>query len=703
VSWQGKQLGNYKLEELIGKGGFGEVYRATETGLDRNVAVKILIGPEDFSDSARAKLLERFSQEARLIASLDHYNILPIFAYSHSEGTPYLVMPMMDKSLSHKLKESNGRIPFERVMYYTQSVCAGLQYAHERNIIHRDIKPPNILLSRDEARVVLADFGIARILSNVEDYTSTSVVIGSPLYMAPEQQSGTVGRRTDIYSLGLTVYELLTGYLPREHIYKPLVPPSRLRGDIPPVIDPIILRATAKDPDERFATPLEFANALYNALASVGIHNFKTAPVPHAGLDTATQAVPVRPTNPNRTDPLHVYPPTPNPLVPPTNPQPLYTQPTVNITPNSRTPNNLTPNGYTPNQVQNITPPAITPVPPVTEEKKEEKKRGIYFSCSVVFGAVIALAAAVAILILANSNANNPGSGSAATSVAVISTPTIANSNIEPPAISTRQPVPPTTVPPTTVPVPGIAPTNLPVTSIASAPTPTSPAQPSPTPRSFAVLGLAVLNRNTDQPQPSDSVTSAYLNQPLYLYIQVGGQTQPEDLIIKGLPGGDVPVQVQPGQNAFVFPLEQGLPLGSYQISLLFLGQETGNVVELSVTPAPTPTPTPIRTTAPPVQVTQPPTQVTQPPTATDTPIPARPPGTIVVTVQSSAGRLLSGIAVRISGAGGSASGTTSNGVFSASLAEGNYNISVACTGGTVQSSSRAISGGTISVTIRCT
>jgi serine/threonine-protein kinase len=703
--WQGKQLGNYRLEELIGKGGFGEVYRATELGLERSVAVKVLIGPEDISDNVRVKLLERFSQEARLIASLEHYNILPIFAYSQHEGIPYLVMPLMEKSLAQRLKEANGRLPFERVIYYTRQVCTGLQYAHDRNIIHRDIKPPNILLSRDESRVVLADFGIARILSNVSEYTNTSVVIGSPLYMAPEQQGGTIGKRTDIYSLGLTVYELLTGFLPREHIYKPLVPPSRLRGDIPPVIDPIFMRATAKDPDERFATALEFLNALDGALASVGFHQVKTAPAPHSGIDTATQAVPPRSTNPNRTDALPGYPPTPNPpspstygAVPSATPPPIYTLPTVNITPNPVTPNQAKPDSDIPGQGQ------VNPVAPATEEKKPERKRGIYFSCSVVLGAFFALAAAVTLLILATAGSNNSITGDS-TSVAVVATPTqvmdvqpvtvaggvpATTPSSQPPTVQAAL-LPESTPTPARNPTPILAPTNLPVV-----------AQPSPTPRTFAVLGFAMLNRNTDSPNPSDSVNAAYVNTPLYLFIQVGGQTQPEDLIIKGLPGGDVPVQVQPGQNAFVFPLEQGLPSGSYRITLLFLGQETGYVVELSVSEAPpSPTPAPVRaTTAPVIQTTQPPIQTTPPVVITTAP--PRPLGTIVVQVLSSAGRPLSGVRVSISGSGGTVSGVSASGSYSVQMPEGNYTVTVACTGGNRQASTRAISGGTINVTINC-
>ncbi len=268
MSWEGLSLGRYHLEKRIGRGGFGEVYRATEVGLDRRVAVKILSGPEDLNDNARKKLLERFGQEARIIAHLDHYNILPIFAFDQHEGTPYLVMPLMAKNLSQRLR--TGPLSLEEIVFYSGQAAAGLQYAHDQNIIHRDIKPPNLLLNEDERRLVIADFGIARILSSLNEMTMTSVIIGSPLYMSPEQSAGLVGRKGDIYSLALTIYEMITGLLPKEHAYKNLVPPSRIRPEVPPAMDIVILKALEKDPDLRYERVDIFAAELERALLSIG-------------------------------------------------------------------------------------------------------------------------------------------------------------------------------------------------------------------------------------------------------------------------------------------------------------------------------------------------------------------------------------------------------------------------------------------------
>jgi|GEM_PF-2127778 len=328
MSWEGLDLGRYHLQKRIGRGGFGEVYRATEVGLDRLVAVKILSGPEDLNDNARKKLLERFGQEARIIAHLDHYNILPIFAFDQFEGTPYLVMPLMAKSLSQRLRA--GPLSLEEIVFYCGQAAAGLQYAHDQNIIHRDIKPPNILLNEDERRLVIADFGIARILSSLNEMTMTSVIIGSPLYMAPEQSAGLVGRKGDIYSLGLTVYEMLTGLLPKEHAYKNLIPPSRIRPEIPPTMDIVVLKALEKDPDLRYERVDMFVWELERALLSIG-----RRPQPPAKaaprLQATDQTEAILPNVPKANTPSN--PTTPGPTIPPgsvtplAQPQPRLAQP----------------------------------------------------------------------------------------------------------------------------------------------------------------------------------------------------------------------------------------------------------------------------------------------------------------------------------------------------------------------------------------
>jgi serine/threonine protein kinase len=245
-----------------------EVYLAKDELMQRDVAVKVV-------SSAHADYIERFRREASAIGNLQHDHILP--AYDFGEQTPwhYLVMPYIDYcTLADKLKEQ-GPLSLEEAGELLQQIAGALQFAHDHGVIHRDIKPSNILL-RDDHYAYLADFGLAKSMEGTSKVTQTGVLLGTPEYMAPELADGPAGTGSDIYALGILLYQMLTGRTPfsgdsalaiylKQMREQPL-PPSRFNPAIPPSVDRVILRALEKDPRRRYSSASQLAQAYLRAL-----------------------------------------------------------------------------------------------------------------------------------------------------------------------------------------------------------------------------------------------------------------------------------------------------------------------------------------------------------------------------------------------------------------------------------------------------
>jgi len=257
----------YDVQDVLGRGGMGAVFRATEKKLDRQVAIKVL--PPELAVSG--DIVQRFQREARTAAKLDHPGIIPIYAVEDEGDLQYFVMKYVR---GHPLDDEldAGPMPIERAQRIIWEAAVALGHAHQRGVVHRDIKPGNIMMEGGE-RVLLTDFGISKAFEATTQFTATGAVIGTPSFMSPEQaKAGEVDGRSDQYSLALVGYQLLAGRLPFEDttvhtlLYKQIFeePPAlaELRPDVPPFLAAAIHRALAKDPASRFATMEEFANAV---------------------------------------------------------------------------------------------------------------------------------------------------------------------------------------------------------------------------------------------------------------------------------------------------------------------------------------------------------------------------------------------------------------------------------------------------------
>jgi len=263
----GTEIGNYRIVEKIGSGGMGVVYKAVDMHLDRVVAVKAL-NPEVSGNPA---LLERFRAEARAQAQLNHPNLATLYAFLVQDDVAYMVMEFVDGETFHAMVASRGAIPAEEAVPLFRQALAGIGHAHSHGIVHRDIKPSNIMVNRDGV-VKVMDFGLAKVTGN-HGITRTGVRLGTAYYMSPEQiLVKPVDFRSDIYSLGVTLYEMLTGQAPfradsefqilNDHVNTAPPPPSRLHPQIPGGIEHAVLKALAKDPDQRFQNVEQFSAAL---------------------------------------------------------------------------------------------------------------------------------------------------------------------------------------------------------------------------------------------------------------------------------------------------------------------------------------------------------------------------------------------------------------------------------------------------------
>src|SRR5262245_18012157 len=260
--------GRYELEELVGTGGMSSVYRAHDRLLDRKVALKVL--HEQYT--ADESYVGRFRHEARSVASLSHPNIVTVIDRGEHEGRQFIVFEYVEGENLKRLIQRRGTAPVATALELAIQIALRLSFAHQRGLVHRDVKPQNVLLNGD-GQAKVTDFGIARSLDVQHGMTQTGTVLGTSDYIAPEQAQGQrVDEHTDIYSLGVVLYELLTNEVPypgenfvavaMRHINEP--PPSirDKRPDVSPRLEAAVQRAMAKRPEDRFDTMLDFCHEL---------------------------------------------------------------------------------------------------------------------------------------------------------------------------------------------------------------------------------------------------------------------------------------------------------------------------------------------------------------------------------------------------------------------------------------------------------
>jgi serine/threonine protein kinase/tetratricopeptide (TPR) repeat protein len=322
-NWYGLQVGTllaerYRVERLISRGGMGAVFEATQLGLDRSVAVKVLLPSLSRDD----RMQERFRREAKSAAALRHPNIIQIYDYGISDHGPYIVMEFLRGHSLHQLL-SSGALTIAQAVNLMEQICSAIASAHAAGIIHRDLKPDNIVIERNPDGTELAkvlDFGIAKMRELEAEESDTRVtnltganIIGSPAYMSPEQSMGMeLDERSDVYALGIVLYEMLTGQTPFGKasagamlVHQVNTNPrsvKQLRTDIPEAIEAVVMKALAKDRQLRFATVTEFAQQLRRAFDDPAAYTTQTNLLPTAMLEDsfATSMTPLQNTGSRR-------------------------------------------------------------------------------------------------------------------------------------------------------------------------------------------------------------------------------------------------------------------------------------------------------------------------------------------------------------------------------------------------------------------
>ncbi len=261
--------GKYRVDRMVGKGGMGAVFLAHDLTLEREVAIKVL--PPDISMDAH--IVKRFQQEAKTAAKLDHTNIIPIYRVESEGGLNYFVMKYIAGTSLEDVLDQKQQLTIDYIQRVLWEAACALGHAHQRGVVHRDVKPANIMFDHD-GRVMLTDFGISKALQAASGFTGTGMIIGTPHYMAPEQaKGGTVDGRADQYSLGVVAYRMLTGELPYsgdsvhtilyKHIFEEVPRASGKRRDSPEFLTSAIARSLSKEADQRFPTMEEFATAVW--------------------------------------------------------------------------------------------------------------------------------------------------------------------------------------------------------------------------------------------------------------------------------------------------------------------------------------------------------------------------------------------------------------------------------------------------------
>jgi eukaryotic-like serine/threonine-protein kinase len=302
--------GRYRILRKLGSGGMANVYLAEDEELGRRVAIKIL----NDRHAADDQFVERFRREAKNAAGLSHPNIVSVYDRGEAEGTYYIAMEYLEgRSLKERII-AEGPLPISNAIEVTRQILGAVGFAHRRGIVHRDIKPHNVLLAEDgsgegDSRFKVTDFGISR--TTASQMTEAGSIVGTAQYLSPEQARGApVDQRSDIYSVGIVLYELLTGKLPftgetpleiaMKHLSEVPKPPSELRPEVPADLDMVVLRALAKDPEDRFESAVEMERELARVAGGAGVTaetaEAATAVLSGAGLsDTAPTMISRRP------------------------------------------------------------------------------------------------------------------------------------------------------------------------------------------------------------------------------------------------------------------------------------------------------------------------------------------------------------------------------------------------------------------------
>ncbi len=270
----GQKVDRYEIRELIGEGGMATVYKAYDTRLEREVAIKFTKRGA-FPPDHLEMILKRFEREAKSLGRLSHPNIVGVLDYGEHEGVPYLVMPYLPGGT---LKQQLGRpIPWRDAVQKILPIARALQYVHDHNIINRDVKPSNILLT-ENGEAMLTDFGLVKLFEgkDTQQLTASGAGIGTPDYMAPEQWTGEATALSDMYSLGVVLYEMITGYRPYvsdtpagvllKQVNEPLPPPNQYIPDLPNDIEAVLLKVLARKPENRYPNMNAFANDLQSIL-----------------------------------------------------------------------------------------------------------------------------------------------------------------------------------------------------------------------------------------------------------------------------------------------------------------------------------------------------------------------------------------------------------------------------------------------------
>ena len=273
----GENIGPYRIIEQLGQGGMATVFKAYHASLDRYVALKALHPAFNEDTTFEA----RFQREARVVAKLEHPHIVPVYDYAEHEKRPYLVMKYIEGD-TLKARLSEGPLSSEEIARVVDTVGSALAYAHRQGVLHRDIKPSNVLVSKD-GEMYLADFGLARMAQSGESTLSSDMIMGTPQYISPEQALGKndLDARTDIYSFGVMLYEMVVGQVPfsadtpfsviHDHIYTPLPLPHMVNPNVPEAVERVLLKSLAKDRADRYKDVTAMMHAFKTAWTEAGV------------------------------------------------------------------------------------------------------------------------------------------------------------------------------------------------------------------------------------------------------------------------------------------------------------------------------------------------------------------------------------------------------------------------------------------------
>ncbi|TEU13764.1 MAG: serine/threonine protein kinase [Anaerolineales bacterium] len=279
-----EKFGKYKIIEEVGRGGFADVYKGIDTTLNRTVALKFL-EPRLLREPT---FVERFQREAQLAANLKHPNVVIIHEFGWEAGAAYMAMEFLEGRTLKEVILQEGALPPARIVNMVGQITSALDYAHGRGLVHRDIKPSNIMVEADD-HVTVMDFGIAKAATQTA-LTTTGKIFGTPEYMSPEQAEGLEepDARSDIYSLGVVIYEMVTGRVPfsgttpfsimRGHVDKPPPRPSEVNPDVSPAVEAVLLKALAKEREERYQRAGEMAAALQQAVSVAVVEEVEAPP-----------------------------------------------------------------------------------------------------------------------------------------------------------------------------------------------------------------------------------------------------------------------------------------------------------------------------------------------------------------------------------------------------------------------------------------